>query len=113
MSNLTIVTNPSGSASIMTVNGHVDSQTATQLDDALSALASKGTNKIVVNLGELAYMSSAGVRALVKAAKAMKAAGGELKLAAMPEMVKSVMYTVGLDKIVNLYATVDEAMASF
>ena len=113
MSDLTIVTNQTGPASIVTVSGRVDSETAPQLEAALSAITSQGASKIIVNLSELEYMSSAGLRSLVGAAKSAKNGGGELKLAAIPQMIQSVMYTVGLDKMVNVYANVEEASASF
>ena len=113
MSNLTIVTNQTGAVSIVTLSGRVDSSTAPQLDEALSALTSKGASKIVVNLGELEYISSAGLRALVKAAQAAKAGGGALKLASVPEAITSVMYTVGLNQVVESYADAEKAAASF
>ena len=113
MSNLTIVTNQTGAASVVTPNGRVDSQTAPQLDEALAALTAKGNCKIVVDLGKLEYISSAGLRALVKAAQAAKAGGGALKLASVPEAIQSVMYTVGLNQVVDTYADAEKAAASF
>ena len=113
MSNLTIVTNQTGPASLLTLSGRVDSQTAPELDAALADLTSKGASKIVVDLSKLEYMSSAGLRALVKAAQAAKSAGGALKLAAVPDAIISVMYTVGLNQVVDTYADAAKAAASF
>jgi len=113
MSNLSIVTNKFGDASVVNLIGRVDSQSAPELDAALADLAAKGTSKIIANLNELLYISSAGLRALVKAAQTAKADGGALKLVSVPESIHSAMYTVGLDQVIDSYASVAEAAESF
>jgi anti-anti-sigma factor len=52
---------------MITVKGRVDSATAPQLAQALEAANDGGKYKIVVNMSELEYMSSAGFRALLAA----------------------------------------------
>ena len=58
-------------------------------------------------------MSSAGLRAMVNAYQSAQKAGGSLRLAAVPESIESIMYTVGLDQILVSYPTDQEAVASF
>ena len=69
MSTLSIATDNAQGVSVMTVKGRVDSETAPELDGALSKLLNENKNKIVLDLQGVDYLSSAGLRALVKALK--------------------------------------------
>ncbi len=109
MSTLSIVTDFKDSASIVTVSGRVDSETAPQLDDALAPLAAGANSKIVVDLQGVNYMSSAGLRAIVKASQAAQKSGGELRLAAVSDAVEVVLRTVGMLQMFRLYTTSGEA----
>jgi anti-sigma B factor antagonist len=100
------------SVAIVTVNGRIDSETAVGFDNDLTKLVG-GNSRLVLNLQGVDYMSSAGIRAIVKASQAVEKRGGALKLASVPEMVHSALYTVGLDQKISAYTTVDEAVASF
>ncbi len=110
MSTLSINTNALGGASIVTVSGRVDSETAPQLDDALSALTGGAGPKIVVNLKGVGYMSSAGLRAIVKAYQAVQKTGGDLRLAEVSNAVEVVLRTVGMMQMLKSYSSNEEAV---
>lgn len=112
MEEFSVTTTTSGAVSIMSVTGRVDSSTASQLDAQLDELIHK-TNKIVLDLQGLAYLSSAGVRAIAKAAKATQKAGGGVKLASIPSLVAEVLELVGMNQILETFPTTDEAVKSF
>lgn len=112
MDKLDIQTGTKGNVAVMTVVGRIDSETSPKLDAELTKLIG-GNTKLVLDLKGVDYMSSAGIRAVVKAAQTSKNAGGALKLASAPESVQSILYTVGMLEKVNTYSTVDEAVASF
>lgn len=109
MSTILINTGLIGGASVLTVSGRVDSETAPQLDDALAALAGGAGKKIVVNLRGVDYMSSAGLRAIVKAYQAVRKSGGDLHLAEVSNPVEVVLRTVGMMQMLKSYSTNDEA----
>jgi anti-sigma B factor antagonist len=91
------------------MSGRVDSATAPQLDDALAQLVTSGKNKIVLDLKGVDYMSSAGLRTIVKSAQAAQKTGGELRLAAVSDAVEVVLRTVGMLQMFKLYTTSGEA----
>lgn len=112
MEKLSIQNEARGNVAVVTVIGSVDSETSPMLDTELTKVV--GANpKLVLDLKGVDYMSSAGIRAVVKAAQTSKKAGGALKLASAPESVQSILYTVGMLEKVNTYSTVNEAVASF
>ena len=113
MDNLLIVTDNLQSVSIMNVKGRVDSNTAPELDSALENLLKNEKNKIVLNLKAVDYLSSAGLRALVKALKEAQQSGGDLHLAAVSEPIEVVLRTVGMLQMFKMYSSEQEAMAGF
>ena len=107
-----IMTDEKENAFIVTVSGRIDSETAPAFDAELTRAIGINSN-LVIDLKDVDYMSSAGLRAVTKASQAAQNAGGVVKLASVPQEIASVMYTVGLNQKIGSFATVDEAMASF
>ena len=62
--------------SLVTVSGRVDSNTAPAFEDALKDAIEGGQHNLVLDLNDVDFMSSAGLRAMVSALKACKGAGG-------------------------------------
>jgi anti-sigma B factor antagonist len=110
---LSIETDNRQSVSVMKVKGRVDSETAPELDEALTRLLQQGRNQIVLNLEGVDFMASAGLRAMVKAYQAAKKSGGDLRLAAVSEPVEVILRTVGMMQMLQMYPSDQEAMASF
>jgi anti-sigma B factor antagonist len=70
------------------------------------------TGQVIVELSEVDYMSSYGLRMLLSAAKTMRQAGGGLHLAAPNENVYQVIKMVGYDTLFPVYKTIEEAVKS-
>lgn len=112
MEKISIKSEMNGNVSIVTVGGRIDSDTSPTLDAELTKVVG-GNTKLVIDLKGVDYMSSAGIRAVIKASQTAEKSGGAVKLASVPEEVNSIFYTVGLNQKVGIYTTVDEAVASF
>jgi len=113
MSALSIITDNTQAVSVMNVRGRVDSETAPELDSALSSLLADGRNKIVLNLQGVEYISSAGLRALVKALKGAQSLGGDVRLASISEPIHGILLTVGMMQMFKMFSTNEEATAGF
>lgn len=113
MSTLSFETDTQQNVSIMKVKGRVDSETAPELDNALSKLLNENRNKIVLNLQGVDYMSSAGLRSLVKALKESQKSGGDVRLASVSEPIEVILRTVGMMQMFKLFSTSEEATAGF
>jgi anti-sigma B factor antagonist len=110
---LSIETDNRQSISVVKVKGRVDSETAPELDDALTKLLQENRNQIILNLQGVDYMSSAGLRAVVKAYQAAKTSGGDVRLASVSTPVEVILRTVGMMQMLQMYPTEQEAMAAF
>ncbi len=78
---LTLTTSPLKTLGhVVKLNGSLDTHTFTQLDNELQRLAAEGAPLVVLDLKELSYISSAGIRVIQKGVRALGKRGGILKL---------------------------------
>ena len=98
---------------VLSVTGRVDSETAPKLESQLRELVDAGKTQIVLDLKNVEYMSSAGLRAMVSTLKAVKRVNGDLRLANPSTRVDEVLRLAGLTSIFSIHPTQEEAVASF
>jgi len=71
------------------LDGSLDGATAPQLESALAARVRSGLSVLVLDMKNLSYISSAGLRVVFKTSKSLRAVGGQLALAnRQPQIVK-------------------------
>jgi stage II sporulation protein AA (anti-sigma F factor antagonist) len=90
--------------------GRVDSTTSASLEDHLQKLADAGERRIVVDLGGVEYISSAGLRVMLTLAKRTRENKGALALCALGEPVRQVFSLAGFLPLFTVTATRDEAV---
>jgi anti-anti-sigma factor len=79
-------------APTITLGGRLDSDTAPDLDKTLDRLLAKpGITRMVFDLGNLEYLSSAGIRCFVRARKALEPAGARVAIVNPQPAVKKVL----------------------
>jgi anti-sigma B factor antagonist len=98
---------------VVTVEGRIDSATAGEFEDALNEFTQQGKNNIVLDLSDVDFISSAGLRVLVTARKAVKGAGGEVVFANSSEQVLETLEIAGLDVLFQQYPDRETAVGSF
>ncbi|MBI5964213.1 MAG: STAS domain-containing protein [Chloroflexi bacterium] len=101
-----------GDVAVVTASGRFDSETAPSLDAELSKIAAE-KNKIVLDLKGVNYLSSSGLRAIVKALQAVQKSGGGVRLACASEPVETILRTVGMMEMLKMYPSINDAVASF
>lgn len=95
------------------VIGRVDSTNATELGNAMDKAVDDGKSNLVLDLSGVEYMSSAGLREMVRVLKRVKRVGGDLRIANPSERVREVLELAGLDSVFEIYPTQVEAVGSF
>jgi anti-anti-sigma factor len=75
--------------------GRIDTTTAPALEGHLNALFAGGDRRVVVDFSRVEYISSAGLRVMLIAARRMKESNGRLALCAFPESVRQVFQLAG------------------
>jgi anti-sigma B factor antagonist len=109
-----ITTKKFKSCDMVVVNGRVDSNTAPQLTEALESITGDGRFKIVLDMSDLEYMSSAGFRALLSSQRVCKRYNrGEIVLATVPERVKEALELAGFTELFKTFGDAVEAVGNF
>ena len=98
---------------VMDFEGELDTQTSPDAQSQITRLVEEGARKILVNFDKLDYVSSAGLRVLLTAAKQLKADDGELRICCLNDMVKEVFDISGFITIFNVFASESEALVDF
>ena len=102
-----------GDVKVVEFEGKLDTHTSSAAQTELTQLIDGGAEKILLNFGRLAYISSAGLRILLAAAKQLKAAGGELRICCLNEIVQEVFDISGFTTIVKVLGSEPEALDGF
>jgi anti-anti-sigma factor len=79
-----------GAAKRVILNGRLDTITAPDLEAELDQLVNEAIQLIIFDMTDLEYISSAGLRVVFKATKAMKAKGGKAGILKMQPQIKKV-----------------------
>jgi anti-sigma B factor antagonist len=109
--NMYIETRQSGKAMVVCASGRIDAMTAPAFETSLSEAAGAGQLALVLDLGGVEYISSAGLRVILAVAKPLKGRGGELLLANAQGPVKEVLDISGFGSVFSLYDSVDAAIS--
>ena len=88
-------------AYVVAVEGELDSNTSRELEDMLCALMQVQA-AVVVDLNKVPYVSSAGLRVLLKAAKIGRSAAHRLVLAGLAPQVREVFDISGFSNIFRI-----------
>jgi anti-anti-sigma factor len=99
-------------ANVLRVTGRVDASVAVQFEEALRQEVEQGHAHLVLEMDGTDYISSAGVRALISAQKALKGKGGAVLLAQPSERVKEVLDLAGLESLFTVFGDTEAAIGS-
>lgn len=102
-----------GDVTVCLLEGRIDTEAATELDQAFQASSSSGKHNIVVDMSGVEYISSAGLRVLASMLVKCREEGGDMKLAALNKRVTRVFNIIGFDLLMSLHGTTDAAVADF
>ena len=99
--------------SIFKLNGRLDSNTSQGFEKKIFDAISDGSKNMIVDFKDLDYISSAGLRVILKATKALNREEGKIMLCSMQDYVKEVFEIAGFDSFLPIVGTMDEALKSF
>lgn len=99
-------------SNIIRIAGRVDASNYTELENTLKNYIENGQLNLVLEMDETDFISSAGVRVLISAQKAIKPRGGILAIAQPSTRVKEVLELAGLEPIFPVYDSTVAALAS-
>jgi len=109
--NMSVESYRNGTVVIVTPKDRFDTNSAPEVERVLTEHIERGERQIVLDLSGISYISSIGLRVILKAAMAMIRAGGRVVLCGGNDQVRTVLQLSGA-MIMSLYAaTLDEAIS--
>ena len=108
-----ITTRETGDVIVVDLSGRLDTQTSGSAADELSRVTELGKTKILLNLSDLEFISSAGLRVLLRTAKLVQGANGKVMVCHANGVVKEVMELSGFESFLQMHETEEGALADF
>ncbi|MCD6406131.1 MAG: STAS domain-containing protein [Planctomycetes bacterium] len=112
MKPLEINTEKAEGVTFVTVSGYITASERDDLDTALESLTDEHEKFIIVDLKDLELITSDGLGVLIRAHKAAVEYGGRFVLCGLKGNVLDVFRMTALDKVLQLYDSVDAAVNS-
>lgn len=97
-----ITTNISNHNLIISLSGRLDTITSPQLEEEINRNSFDEIETVTLNMRALEYISSAGLRVVLKLHKKMIAQGGQLKLINVNDMIMEIFTMTGMDSFLEI-----------
>ena len=94
------------------VEGDLDVSLLPVLHGALTRARTKGYTRMVLDLSATQYVTSTAIGLIVKYWKELRDNGGDLKLCGVSPFIRKTLSMLGVEKIIELYASQEEAAKS-
>lgn len=98
---------------IFKLNGNLNSNTSPELEDKIFEAIKNDSKNMILDFEDLDYISSAGLRVIMKTAKNLKQSEGMIVLCSMQDYVKEVFEIAGFDAYLPIVSTMDDALNQF
>jgi anti-anti-sigma factor len=89
------------------ISGRLDAESAPDAEQAVKGLLGEGKRRLLFDLSEMSYISSAGLRVVLIAVKQLQRTGGKIVLSALTPTVKEVFDVSNFSRIIPITETVE------
>jgi anti-sigma B factor antagonist len=98
---------------VIRFENRIDLLTAPEVRQLLTNAVTSGHRRLVVDLGDVSFMDSSGLGALISGLKATRQAGGDLRIARPNTQVETALKLTSLDRVLTIYRSVEEALTGY
>ena len=95
---------------ILGLKGRLDSNTSDDFEKRLLGLIQTGETRLVLDFEELDYISSAGLRVLLKTAKELKRVNGQLSFCSLKEYIREIFELSGFVSFFPIHPNLEESL---
>ena len=94
---------------VVSAAGEVDNMTAPKVIDAVNDALAIGGTQFVIDLSGVTFIDSSGLRSIIVSNKRIKEHNGALRVVIATSRISKVFRITGLDKVYDVFTTVEEA----
>lgn len=87
---------------VISLIGRLDTITSPQLEEEINSSSLENIETVILDLKELEYISSAGLRVVLMIHKKMNKLGGQLKLINVNDMILNIFDMTGMSEFLNI-----------
>ncbi len=98
---------------IIRLAGKINSFSEADLAGSFKSVREKGKKRIILSMEKLDSINSRGIKLIVNLGKWIEEIGGDLKSSDMQSNVRQLSAIFGLDKMIDTYDNLEEAIKSF
>jgi anti-anti-sigma factor len=91
----------------ISIKGRMDADTAPEAEKTVNSILKGDSNRLLFDLEQLEYLSSAGLRVLLSAAKELKRREGKIVLCSLNEFVKEIFEVSGFESLIPISDSVE------
>ena len=113
MKNFEVIRQDDNDISILKLQGFLDAHTAPKFEQAIQQLISENRYKLIVSMGDLDYISSAGLGVFMGFIEEIRENKGDIKLTNMSKKVFKVFDLLGFPALYDIYENESEAKSVF
>lgn len=97
-----------GDVIVIRLKGRLDAASSPQLEKKITSIIDSGHFKLILNMAEVEYLSSAGMRLMLSASKKLKHLEGKVVACNMTEDVMDVIRMAGFHQVLEIYPSEEE-----
>lgn len=97
---------------VISLEGRIDATTTTLFEEACKKAFESGIKAVIVDMEQVEYISSAGLRGVLTMLKLAKSASIDFVFCSLGDMVSEVFRISGFNSVLTIYATKKEALAA-
>ena len=113
MADFNVSSRTAGDVNLIDVKGYLDAHTAPELENEFNKLIDNKKFKVVVNFGELNYISSAGLGVFMAYVETMREHEGDIKFTNLKDDVYSIFDLLGFPVLYEFFKEEKEAIKKF
>ena len=105
-----IIEEKQNGTAIFRLNGRLDSNTSPEFEQKILEAIQNGAKNMIIDFKALDYISSAGLRVILKATKDLKRTEGKIILCCLKDYVREVFEIAGFDTFLPIVSSAEDAL---
>jgi len=110
---LTVESRRVGDVTVICPRGFINAHTVRQFEQALSEALEEGSQKILINGSDLAYIASAGLGVIMGLIEDTRAKGGDIRLAELNDTVRNIFEVLGFNHLCKVLDSERDGVESY
>jgi anti-anti-sigma factor len=95
---------------VLEIKGRIDALTSSKLQEEANSWIDRGEKNLVMDLGGVEYISSAGLRIILMLSRRLNGSGGTIRFCGLRGMVQEVFSISGFNSLFPVFPSISEAL---